>query len=204
MTAQARPACDASTRQHRPAARLRLGIDLAAQRALADAGGPAQHDAAGALRGRQAHPGRDLGAFLGAADERRAGGLQAGHALFVQRFGLRVGRNTQALLQGLAQVRVPAQRGGAVAGVELALHQRAMARLVFGLELRQTFPLGAGAQQLKVARAQPLAGRLGPRFVARAGQHVAGVGLGGLGTGRCIAPGQCGVGPALEVLRRRP
>ena len=183
---------------HRPAAAARLGCDLAAERALADAAGPAQHDAAGPLGARHAEPRGHLRQRQCAADERRPAGLQPDQAALVQGLGVPVRRDAQALLQRLTQMGVPAQRGGAVAGLELALHQRAVRALVGGLVLGQLLPLRAGAQQLDVARLQALARGFGPRFVARAGQQVAGVAQGGLGALRSVAPGQRRVGLVLE------
>lgn len=117
------------------------------------------------------------------------------------RLGLPVRQDSERLLQRLAQMRVPAQRGSAVARLQLALHQRAMRRLVGGLELRQLLPLRTGTQQVDITGVHAFAGNFRPGFVATAWEQVAGVLPRGLRAFGGIAPGQCGFGPARERLR---
>lgn len=93
---------------------------------------------------------------------------------------------------------VPAQRRGAVAALQFALHQRTVRGFVGGLDQGQLVPLCTGAQQLEVGRLQTLARGLGPRFVARPGQQVADVVPGRLGTCGGVAPRQRGFGRTRE------
>jgi hypothetical protein len=86
---------------------------------------------------------------------------------------LRIGRYTQALLQRLTQVGIPAQCGGTVATRQFALHQSAVRCLVFRIDLRQPLPLAAGAQQLQLALTQTLTDRFSPGFESGTGQQVA-------------------------------
>ena len=96
---------------------------------------------------------------------------------------------------------IPAQCGGSVAGRQFALHQRAVRRLVFRVHLRQPLPLAAGAQQLQLALTQAFAGRLGPGLEAGAGQQVARVGGGRIGTVGGVALRQGRIGTLLEAQR---
>ncbi len=105
------------------------------------------------------------------------------------------------MLQRLAQVGVPTQGGGSVASRQFALHERPVRRLVFGVDLRQPFPLAAGAQQLQMAFTQTFAGTFGPGFEACPGQQVAWVGGGNVGTVGRVALRQRGVGALLETQR---
>ena len=130
--------------------------------------------------------------------KRRSAGLQPSDATFVERLGLPVRKHAERLLQRVAQMGIPAQRRGTVAGRELALHQRTVGRLVGRLELHEPVPLGAGAQQLDVAGVQALACELRPRLVACAGKQVAGVGGAALGAFGGVAAGQRGLRLARE------
>jgi len=105
------------------------------------------------------------------------------------------------VLQRLAQVGVPAQGGGAVAGRQLALHQRTVRRFVLGVDLCQSLPLAAGAQQLQLPLTQPFACGLGPRLEARTGQQIAGVGRGDIGAVGGVTLRECGIGTLLKALR---
>ena len=198
ITAYGRSGCAASTVTTVQARVSRQRTELPAEGGLADAGRAAHHEATGPLPRLGTQPHGNLRQFHLPADERRPRRLQPGNAQLIQGLGLAIRGHAEHLLQAGAQARIPADRGGPVAGLELAFHQFPMRRLVRRLGLHQAFPLAAHAQQLEVARPQMGAGRFRPGLVLRPRQEFTVVGACRFGAGRGLAHGQRGIRPSLE------
>jgi hypothetical protein len=85
-----------------------------------------------------------------AAHEGRLGDTQSRDALVVDGLGVSARQDPQLASQAGPQPPVPADRGGATTGRQLAPHQLPVRRLVGWLNLYQPFPLATASQQLHV------------------------------------------------------
>jgi hypothetical protein len=158
-------------RPHLPSEPPRLLREPAAERRLAHARGCAQQCGARPTRSvpqqrEQAHQ------FDRAAHETRRIAFEARHALAVQRLDGRARLDAQRLLQVVAQVPIPAQRGRPAARRELGAHQLEVRRFVRGLLAGQPLGQARAAQQPQVLVAQAGTRRLGPRLISRLRQQV--------------------------------
>ncbi len=86
-----------------------------------------------------------------AAHEGRLGDPQPRDALVVDGLGVAARQDPQFASQGGPQPPVPADRGWATAGRQLAPHQLPVRRLVGWLRVDQPFPLATASQQLHIA-----------------------------------------------------
>ncbi len=122
--------------------------------------------------------GRGAGELELAADERRLGRAEAGHAHGVHGLGLGVGPRTYIAEQRRAQTPIPLDGGMAVPGGQGHPHQLPMGGLVCRLELCQPLPLPTVTQQLEIADPQRATRLLSPLLVKGFGKQVTRIALG--------------------------
>jgi hypothetical protein len=135
---------------HHPTLGPRQPCHLPAERRLADACRAPHDERAELAARRRPQPGGNPRQLELAAHKDRLGGLQPGDAPVVDGLGLSARQDPQLASQGGPQPPVPADRRGAAASPQLALHQLPIRRLVGWLNLDQPLPLAAAPQQLHV------------------------------------------------------